>query len=143
MAMASSEAVSGESRSGEAGFTLVEIVAALAILALSLSALFGVLSDGIGRASQAEAYAEAGSLVQSLLARVGTEIPIREGTTTGAFPEGFRWRLKIETYGEAADHRAWPLAAFGVSAQVTWGTGVHERSVVLTTLRVAPQEPPR
>ncbi len=141
--MAHSEAVASESRGDEAGFTLVEIVAALAILALSLSALLGVLSDGIGRAGQAEAYAEAGSLAQSLLARVGTEIPIREGITTGELAGGYRWRLQMEPYGDAADLRAWPVAAYGVSAELVWGTSPNERSVVLTTLRVATTEAPR
>ncbi len=143
MAMVDGEASSSESRNGEAGFTLVEIVAALAILALSLSALLGVLSDGIARSGQAKEHAQAGSLAQSLLARVGTEIPIRQGTTTGEFPEGYRWRLQIEPYGDAADHRAWPLAAYSVSAHVTWGSGAPERSVALTTLRAVARESPR
>jgi general secretion pathway protein I len=132
-----------EIQNSEAGFTLVEILAALAILTLSLSALFGVLSDGIGRAGQAEAHAQAGSLAQSLLARVGAEISIRQGATAGEFAEGYRWRLRIEPYGDAADNRAWPIAAYSVSAEVTWGAGAQERSIVLTTLRVMPKEPAR
>jgi general secretion pathway protein I len=129
-----------QSQNSQAGFTLVEIVAAMAILTLSLSALFGVLSDGLGRASQAETHARATTLAQSLLAQVGTEIAVRQGTTTGELADGFRWRLQVEAHGDAADTRAWPIAAYGVSAEVLWGAGAQERSVVLKTLRIVPRE---
>lgn len=124
----------------EAGFTLPEIVVALAILALSLSPLFGLLSDALRRTGQAEAMAEAGSLAQSLLARVGTELPILPGTTTGEFANGIRWRLQMDPYGDAGDRGAWPVAAYTISAEIAWADGVHERSVALSTLRLAPKE---
>ena len=127
----------------EAGFTLLEVVAALAILALSLGVLLGLLSDGLRRTGQAEAMAEAGSLAQSLLARVGTELPIQPGVTAGELPNGVRWRLQMEPYGDAGDRRAWPVDAYVVSAEIAWGDGAQERSVTLTTLRLAPKEPAR
>ena len=132
-----------DGRGTEAGFTLVEVVAALAILALSLSVLFGLLSDGLRRTGQAEAMAEAGSLAQSLLARVGTGLPIRPGVTAGELQNGARWRLRMEPYGDAADRLMWPVDAYTVSAEIAWGDGTHEQSVVLTTLRLAPKAPPR
>jgi general secretion pathway protein I len=131
----------GECRNQEAGFTLPEIIAALAILTVSLSVLFGLLSDGLRSTSRAEALAEATSLVQSLLDRVGTEMPLRPGTTTGEFADRFRWRLQIEPYGDAADRRFWPVNPHRISATVAWGDGLQERSVALTTLRLAPKEP--
>jgi general secretion pathway protein I len=130
-------------REGEAGFTLLEIVAALAILSLSLSVLFGLLSDGLRRTGQAGAVAEATSHAQSLLARVGTELPIQSGVTLGEFSNGVRWRLQMEPYGDAAERRAWPVDAYAISAEVAWGDGRDGRSVALTTLRLAPKEPPR
>jgi general secretion pathway protein I len=124
----------------EAGFTLPEIIAALAILSLALSSLFALLSDGLNRTSQAKRMAEAESLAQSLLARVGSELAIQPGTTTGDFPNGYRWRLKVTRYGDAAEQRAWPVAAYTLSAAVASGQGAQERTVVLTTLRLAPKD---
>lgn len=129
--------------SKEAGFALLEVLVALAILALTLSVLVGVLSDGVGRARQAEALAEAGLRARSLLARVGTEIPLRQGLTTGQFANGLRWQLRIEVYGDATERRAWPVGAYSVSAEIVWHDGVRERSAVLTTLRLGPKEPIR
>jgi general secretion pathway protein I len=132
--------MSSERQDQEAGFTLPEIVAALAILTLSLSVLLGLISDGLRRTSRAETLAEASTQAQSLLARVGTELPLRPGTTTGELANGFRWRLEIEPYGDAADRRSWPVAARTVTATIAWGDGLQERTVVLTTLRLGSKE---
>jgi prepilin-type N-terminal cleavage/methylation domain-containing protein len=125
----------------EAGFTLPEIIAALLILALSLGGIFGVLSDSLRRTGQAEAMAEAGALAQSLLASVGSELPFRPGTTTGDFGNGYRWRLEIAPYGDGADARSWPVAAYTVSADVV-GTD-DKPQVRLSTLRLGAREPGR
>jgi general secretion pathway protein I len=127
----------------EAGFALIEVIAALAILALSLGVLLSAISDGIWRTGQAERMAEAGSLAQSLLAKVGTEVPVQQGQTAGELADGFRWRLRMEPYGDTVDRQQWPLDAFAVSAEVSWGDHGQEHSVALTTLRLAPKEAPR
>jgi general secretion pathway protein I len=124
----------------ESGFTLPEVIVALAVAALALSGLFDLVSEGLNRTGQAEAMAEAGSLAQSLLARPGSELPIAPGTTTGEFSNGYRWRLQVAPYGDAGDQRAWPVAAYTVSAEISWGTVPQQRSLLLSTLRLAPKE---
>jgi general secretion pathway protein I len=127
----------------EDGFTLVEIVVALAILALSVTVLLGVISDGLRRTDQAARMARATSLAQSLLAKLGTELPAQQGETTGELADGFRWRLRLEPYGDNVDRQQWPVGAYNVSAEIAWGAGGGERSVVLTTLRLGAKEPAR
>jgi general secretion pathway protein I len=124
----------------ESGFTLVEVIVALAIAALALSSFFDVVSEGLNRTGQAEAMAEAGSLAQSLLARLGSELPIGPGTTTGEFSNGYRWRLQVAPYGDMSDQRTWPVAAYTVAAEITWGAGEQQHSLLLNTLRLAPKE---
>jgi len=128
---------------GKAGFTVVEVVVALAILALALGVLLNVTSDSLRRTERAETIAEAGSLAQSLLAETGVELPLRDGETTGETDRGFRWRVYIEPYGDGIDQREWPIAAHQVLAEVSWRDGPLERSLVLTTLRLGPKEPVR
>ncbi len=125
----------------EAGFTVVEVVAALTILAMALGVLLNIMSNSVRQTGQAEAVAEAGSLARSLLAKAGTEWPLRDGEITGQSDRGFRWQLRIEPYGDGTERREWPVAAHQVSAQVRWRDGSEERSLVLTTLRLGPKEP--
>ena len=124
----------------EAGFTVIEIIVALAILALSLSVLFGVISDGLLRTNQAAKMEQAVSLAQSLLAKVGTELPVRQGLVAGEFADGFRWNVRMEPYGDNADRQQWPLDAYKVSAEVIWGDRSREESVTVSTLRLGPKD---
>jgi len=127
----------------EEGFSLVEIVVALAILSLSLGILLSVISDGIRRADQAKRMNEAGSMVQSLLAKVGAELPLGQGQINGEFGNGFHWRVTIEAYGDRTDRLQQPLGAYSVLAEVLWNDGLEVRSVALRSLRLGPKEPER
>ena len=120
--------------SRRAGFTLVEIIVALAILALSLSAILPAISDALWRTSEAEAQAEAASLARSLLAEAGSAVPLSNGSATGQFGNGFRWRLQVTPYGGAAQDAA--VRAYKVMAEVSWDDARSEHSVALTTLRL-------
>jgi general secretion pathway protein I len=120
-----------------AGFTLIEVVVALAILAISFGILLRLFSNNLRRTSQTEAEVIASSLGRSLLARVGTDGAIADGETSGVFTNGFRWHLRITPYGDAQDWVAWSMSAHQVLAQVTWSDSNQRRSVSFETLRLA------
>src|SRR5690242_7186668 len=80
-------------REGEAGFTLVEVIVALAILSLGLGVLLGVISGSLRQTADAARMAEAGALAQSLVAELGTDLQIKPGDSFGQFPNGYRWHL--------------------------------------------------
>jgi general secretion pathway protein I len=122
------------------GFTLVEVVVAIAILALMAGVIFRVNSDSIRNVHRADALANASTLAQSLIAKVGTEIPLREGETRGQSGAGLQWRVQMKRYGDAADRAQWPLAAYTVTAEVTLRDGPDTQPVALMTLRLGPKE---
>jgi hypothetical protein len=105
--------------------------------------LLSTIGNALRQTGQAEKMAEAGSLAQALLARLGSEIPIGERQEAGQFANGFRWRLSSQGFGDANDRQQWPLSASRVSMDVLWEDGVRERSFTLTTLRLAPKGPTR
>jgi general secretion pathway protein I len=120
--------------SARAGFTLVEIIVALAILALSLNAILPAISDALWRTGEAEAQAEAASLARSLLAQAGSAVALNDGAAAGQFDSGFRWRLQVAPYGGA--DQTMPVRAYKVVAEVSWDDARGERSIALTTLRL-------
>jgi general secretion pathway protein I len=124
----------GRLASHRSGFTLVEIIVALAILALSLDVILPAISDALWRTGEAEAQAEAASLARSLLAEAGTAVTLSNGAAAGQFENGFRWRLQVTTYGSAG--QTMPVRAYEVVAEVSWDDPRGERSVALTTLRL-------
>jgi general secretion pathway protein I len=124
---------------GEAGFTLVEVIVALAILSVGLSILLGLISNGLRQTGNAERMAEAGSLAQSLLAEVGTDLAIKPELREGQFPNGYRWRLRMLHFGDAREREEWPVGAYTILTEVEWQQGSERRSYALTTLRLGPK----
>jgi general secretion pathway protein I len=123
----------------ESGFTIVEVLVALLVLALSLSVLFDIISISLGRVGNAEKLTEATLVAQSVLARVGADMPLQEGETAGRYDNGLRWRVHVKPFGDAADRQAWPVTPYEISAEILWAEGARERSIILTTLRLGPK----
>lgn len=124
----------------EEGFTLIEVLVALAILSISMAVLLGVFSDSLSRVRANETRTVAGALAQSLLAEVGISRPLHVGDETGDLANGYRWRLHAEPYGSDQDRQAWPVVALLVSVAV-WKEGDAAKAMELTTLRLLPKGP--
>jgi general secretion pathway protein I len=123
-------------RSGERGFTLLEVLVSFVILAISLGVLLEVFSSGVGRADDGEQQRRAVLLAQSLLARIGTEEPLGPGERSGT-ADGLRWHESVVAL--LIDPKQPPLVArpFHVAVTVTWSRGRGaEESVALDSLRL-------
>jgi general secretion pathway protein I len=122
------------------GFTLFEVVVALAIAAMGLGALMAATSQGLGNAQLADRYIEATRRAQSRLAELGKATLLVPGVQSGDDGGGFSWRVRI---APPATHDAPPangvpaLALYTVEATVSWQSGGASRSVSLQSLRLA------
>jgi len=123
----------------EAGFTLVEVIVALAILSAGLSLLLGLISNSLRQTASAQRMAGAGSLAQSLMAEVGTDLAIRAEVRDGQYPNGYRWHLKMQPYDSTRDNEDRPVGLYSISAEVEWDEGTERRFYALTTLRLGPK----
>ena len=95
-------------RSSQSGFTLVELLIALAIVGLSMAVTLKVISDNLDRSRRARDEAVAASLVQSLLARSEAGAP-QPGVSGGTLGGGYSWRLQVWPYRGAGARRGWPV----------------------------------
>jgi len=120
------------------GFTLLELLIALAILSIGLTVLLAAFSRGLerGRSDQAEAAARA--LASSLLSQTMVEPDAAIGETGGA-SNGYVWRVRLEPYGTADDQEAWHGLAASVSVTVMWRQSHRSRQITLTSLRLLAQ----
>jgi general secretion pathway protein I len=122
------------------GFTLIEVLVALAILSISLGVFFRVFSTSLDGARINASRATAISLLETFAASVGSTVPLRAGTQNGSLPEGYQWRIDIVPYGSADDQKAWSVAAYKVETSVFWQERGDQRSVSTQTLRIGPRE---
>ncbi|MER2263865.1 hypothetical protein [Methylobacterium oxalidis] len=86
-----------EGRSGtQAGFTLLEFLAAFAILVLFLSAILAALAVAIRGDHQAAFLTLGSALAKGRLAAAGIDYPLRQGSAGGVLPNGYLWRADMD-----------------------------------------------
>jgi general secretion pathway protein I len=83
----------------QAGFTILEVLAAFVLFALVLAALLQVFSGGLRDAQLADEYARAGMMAQSRLASFTAAERFDEGASSGT-DAGFAWTLAAAAYDE-------------------------------------------
>ncbi len=124
----------------EAGFTLLEVLVALAVAVPALVLLYrqGAVAMGITRT--AAAYQEAVSRAQSRLdALTGTGLVAGEGE--GDDGGGFRWRTRIVPVASAPvpPRPSSPVASntlYTVAVEISWPGGAGLQRILLETRRV-------
>ena len=122
----------------EAGFTLMEVLVALAILGVTMVALYGAIGDAAKRLSDAQAESIATGVARSKLDEVGHTIPAIVGDVTGK--EGaFAWSISIAVTGTPEERVAWPAVLADVQVRVTWGEGDAKRSLAVRTMKLLPK----
>ena len=126
----------------ERGFTLIEVVVAFLLLSLVMATGFELFTAGMRRAVDLEERAQALVVAQSRLATAGTEVPLKDGATSGQSDDGkYRWTLTIARSEEAAADPNQPIqTAFGlyrIEVVVQWrGAGERDLSLSLATLEL-------
>ena len=133
------------------GFSLLEVLVAFSILALSLGVLMQIFSGSLRNADVTRDQAQAVALAQSLLASAGVETTLIAGESTGVLEDKFRWVVRVHPFVEevpsqqtAAVQSPLRLDLWEVAVRVAWGGdgASPERLLTLTTLRVQPATTP-
>ena len=117
------------------GFTVIELMVALVILALGVVLLTGALSDSVSRATHAEKEAVAVRMAETWLARLGTDRPVTPGVTSGQ-ADGILWTQEIAPYGNDTELAAWPVKPASVTLTLEWPESGHRHLATWQTLRV-------
>ncbi|WP_456415607.1 type IV pilus modification PilV family protein [Thiolapillus sp.] len=117
------------------GFSLLEVLVAFAILAMSLGALYQAFGGSLRNLSVAGEYTSAMIVAESKLAEVADQVPLRPGSEQGE-ENGFRWKVDVLPYEELEDLPR-SFKPYRVHVKVSWGEGGNHRSYVLDTLRLS------
>lgn len=122
----------------ERGFSLLEILVAFVILALSLGILLNIFSSGINNAAVAEEYTAAVQIAEALMAQTGVETPLQAGQTSGQEDKKYRWLVIVTPFNPAIaklNTEAITVTLFKVNVSVNWGDD-NDRQIELTTLKL-------
>jgi general secretion pathway protein I len=128
----------------QSGFTLLEVVVAFVVLSLVLTVVFEIFSTWLSRTSSLSEQSQALAIAQSRLAAVGLEEAVKEGEAAGESEDRrFRWRLRVERYGERADPSS-PLQStyslYRAESSVAWvGADGKEHALSIANLQLGPR----
>ena len=114
------------------GLTLLELLVAFAIMALSLGMLYRIMGGGVRSAGDIERHQRAAVLAQSLLALRDT-VP-EGGWQQAGETAGYQWRIQSTPYSSGVSGPTIPVL-YEVGIAITWTEGARSRSLDLTTLR--------
>jgi len=121
------------------GFTLLEVVVALAIAGLALVGLFKAGSGGVLAVDAAGHVNEAIQRAQSHLAEIGRIAAIMPGETEGDDGSGYRWWIRarpLAAWQIGSGAAAATVTLFEVEIAISWKAGGGRRSVVLSSRRL-------
>lgn len=126
------------------GFSLLEILIAFTILAISLGILLKIFSAGVNTAAVAEDYTVAVQLGESLMVRAGVETPLQPGEVSGRDNDKYAWRVMVSPYRfglDGIDVTALKTELFKVDVTVNWDDeGGNGRELEITSLKLRKKE---
>ncbi|NOT84563.1 MAG: type II secretion system protein [Methylococcaceae bacterium] len=127
----------------ENGFSLLEILVAFAILALSIGVLLNIFSRGLRTAIVSEEYQQALAVAESQMARAGVDVALSEGSINGQVDGKYNWSIQGSPYvapqpkSDIVAPQPLEIRAFNVQVRVEWSDGADNKEVVLNSVRLA------
>jgi general secretion pathway protein I len=121
---------SGHSRAG--GFSLLEMVVAMAILGLALGALYQAASGATRNVRSDERFAYGVELARTLLANYAV-LPPGGVSSNGETAGGFNWQVATRPIDLGRSALA-AASLYDIEVAVRWQDGVRRREVVLNSV---------
>ena len=127
------------------GFTLLEIVVALAILGVGLIVIIELFSGGLRLGRTSEEYTKAISYGRMKMEEISVADQMEEGTEEGEFDKDYRWQvetMKVDILPlEKNTEFKPPVELYQIKVTILWQSGSKERSTRIESYRtVKPAE---
>ncbi|MDO3385245.1 prepilin-type N-terminal cleavage/methylation domain-containing protein [Gilvimarinus sp. SDUM040013] len=112
------------------GFSLLEMLVAVAILGISFGMLYQSAGGSVRSVAVGEDYAYAVTIAQSLLAE-NSLVPQGGVNTRSETADGYRWSVQT---APLSDVNGDPLMLYRIDVEVQWGQGSGGRKFVLNSV---------
>ena len=119
------------------GFSLLEILVAFTIMAISLGIVLKIFSSGVNTAIISEDYIIATQIAESLMAKTGVEELLAVGESSGTDNDKYQWQVKVESYINPETEEDTEIELMTVQVTVKWGDEQNARTVELNTVKAS------
>lgn len=125
--------------SSSRGFTLLEVLVALALLSIALIVIIQLFSANLRGIAISEDLAKAVMKAESAMREVLDDEDISEKSSSDTTPDGYRIDVAI-TNAEEGRTENLPLKLLQIQLTVHWKDGVKERALTLKTMKAIPKK---
>jgi general secretion pathway protein I len=121
------------------GFTLIEVVVAMAILSVGITVIIELFSGSLRLLRTSGEYTKAVNYARIKMEEITVKPTMNEGIEEGEFDGAYRWQVDVKRVDILparieTDFKP-PVELFQVKLIVLWKSGTKERSTVLETYR--------
>jgi general secretion pathway protein I len=114
------------------GFTLIEVVVAMAILGIGLTIIIELSSGGLRLARTSMEYTKAVNYARMKMEEIAVKKNLEEGSEEGELDHTYRWKMDIKRADllpieNETDSKA-PAEVFHVKIDILWKSGSKEKS---------------
>jgi len=134
--------ISGLRLGQQGGFTLLEVLLAFVVFALSFTVVLEILSGSMRNTVRAREYTEVALIAQSVMDQLGLDIPLEVGTTQSGESGNYEWNVSVESYEEAVDGsdsiqlaELTGIELLEIELVVSWGESARKKSNTFNTIR--------
>jgi len=119
------------------GFTLIEILVAISILAISLVVILQLFSGGLKSSRLSDEYTRGIFHAREKMGEILLSKDLSEGETEGEFADLFRWKCLVERIesGEENEEKL-PFNMFNIKVDIIWNVGDREKRFQVSTMKV-------
>ena len=133
--------IAGRAKAGGGGFTLLEVMVALAILGIAVTVVLQLFAANLRALSASGDYLEASLAGEARLREIAETAPLTEVSWSEVTAEGYRVEAAVvEVEKERTD--TLPLRLMDVSVTLRWNWGQKNRQITLRTLKTVEKERP-
>ncbi|MEW6188418.1 MAG: prepilin-type N-terminal cleavage/methylation domain-containing protein [Thermodesulfobacteriota bacterium] len=119
----------------KSGFTLLEVLVALVLLGMAVTAMLQLFSANLNAISKSEGYVACSLEAQSKMREVLEEKELSESSWSGITANGYRYQVTVaELLKERTD--SLPLKLLEVEVRLYWNLGVREKTLSLNTMKM-------
>lgn len=128
--------------SGCSGYTLIETLVSIVILAVSVVVVLQVFSGGLRAGKLSENYIQAIQIAREKMETTLLALPLTEGVLTGDEGERYSWIIEVTQieYQQKNDKSGVriPIGLYAIQVEVSWLEGLVRKKFDIATTAISP-----